>query len=290
MSRDIVVVHNQRSGSALSAEQLQKLFEDAGFRVVQMIAIGSSLERDLSSHIQNGAWIAAVGGDGTISAVTGYVANTGAVLVPLPGGTLNNFTKDLGIDQDLGRAIAAAYKGAPIRVDVASVNDHYFVNNSSIGVYPYSLKVRERTERTFGKWPAALYGICKAIVRFRTYRVTLAGQTIVTPFVFVGNNDYKLDTNVIDGRASLTGGELSVYAVRTARRWGLARLFTAALTGSLDATKELVVYHATELTIATKKHRKLHVSRDGEVMTLSPPLLYKLHAGALTVVAPRSQQ
>lgn len=288
MSREIVVVHNQRSGSALSAKQLEALFVDAGFAVAKMIAIGDSLKQDLDPFVKNGHWIAAVGGDGTISAVTGIVAGTKAVLVPLPGGTLNNFTKDLGIDQDLERAIAKANGGVPESIDVASVNDRYFVNNSSIGVYPYSLKVRERTERSFGKWPAALYGISKAIVRFRTYKVTLARQTIVTPFVFVGNNDYKLDTDMIDGRTKLTGGELSVYAVRTARRWGLVRLFAAALTGSLDATKELVVYHATELTIATRKHRQLHVSRDGEVMTLSPPLLYKLHAGALTVVAPRS--
>lgn len=290
MSRAIIVVHNQRSGSALSERQLKALFVKAGFSVTTMIAISDSLERDLQAHIKKRSWIAAVGGDGTISAVAGHLAKTDAVLVPIPGGTLNNFTKDLGVEQDIELAIRAANKGSVTAVDIASVNDRYFVNNSSIGIYPQSLKVRERTEDKLGKWPAAVYGIVRALVRFRAYKVTLAGRTIVTPFVFVGNNDYKIDTIDLAGRTKLTGGKLSVYAVRSARRWGLVRLFGSALLGKLNSANELAVHHAAVITIAasSKRRKKISVSRDGEVMTCTLPLRYEMHKGGLRVVAPRS--
>src|SRR5688572_8899187 len=65
--------------------------------------------------------IVAAGGDGTVSAVAAGLVGTDVPLGIIPLGTLNHFSKDLGI-RDLESAIAAIAKGETTRVDVGDVN------------------------------------------------------------------------------------------------------------------------------------------------------------------------
>lgn len=283
MRHQIVVVYNQKSGSALPARDLRALFKSAGFEVLKMIAVSKTLPNDVAPYIRKGMRIAAVGGDGTISAVSSMVAGTSAVLVPIPGGTLNNFTKDLGVQQTIEQAVNDAAKGKVKNIDVASVNDIYFVNNSSIGVYPRSLVIRGSIQGRLGKWPAAMMGIAKVLIRYRTYRVTIDGKSVTTPFVFVGNNDYKLELAGLGNRTKLDGGKMCVYIVNSSRRWSLVRMFVKSLFGAVRADKELIMYRTSSLTIESRPH-KMHVSHDGEISTLALPLRYELHAGSLKVV------
>ena len=283
MKRQIIVVYNRKSGSALPARELRALFASAGFDIVKTLPVSDSLRRQLAPYIEMGTYIAAVGGDGTISTVAGLVAGTEATLVPIPGGTLNNFTKDLGIEQDVEKAIHAAARGNIKHIDIASVNGNYFVNNSSIGVYPRSLVVRESMQRRLGKWPAALYGIARTLVRFRTYGVTIDGKSIRTPFVFIGNNDYRLDRAGLGNRSRLDSGKLCVYVVDSVKQWSLVRLFVKSLLGTLRADHELILYSSTSLTVESKR-RRMHVAYDGEVATCTPTLTYELHAGKLKIL------
>lgn len=91
MNKRLVVVHNRSSGSAIPSRQLRALCEDAGFSVVKVITLDDKLERKLRPYLKRNSYIAAVGGDGTISAVAQHVADTAAVIAPIPGGTLNHF-------------------------------------------------------------------------------------------------------------------------------------------------------------------------------------------------------
>ena len=63
------------------------------------------------------------------------LADSGVPLGILPLGTLNHFAKDLGIPRTRGggQVIAAASRV----VDLGEVNGATFINNSSIGIYPY---------------------------------------------------------------------------------------------------------------------------------------------------------
>src|SRR5258705_7462459 len=81
--------------------------------------------------------IVAGGGDGTIHTVASVLAGTGVPLGILPLGTLNHFAKDLGIPQDLDSAVEIVAAAHSVDIDVGEVNGMIFINNSSIGVYPY---------------------------------------------------------------------------------------------------------------------------------------------------------
>ena len=74
----------------------------------------------------------------------------------LPLGTLNHFARDLGIPTDLEEAVRVVVEGTVREVDVGEANGRVFVNNSSIGLYPDAVSLRDAwMERdSMHKWVA----------------------------------------------------------------------------------------------------------------------------------------
>lgn len=278
---NITLVYNPKSGTALPLETLREKCNSHGIAIKHAVDITDGFPANLAQHIAPGAYIAAIGGDGTLNSVAQEVYDTEAIFVPLPGGTLNHFTKDAGIAQDLDEALAALQSASPRQVDICLVNNKLFLNNSNMGIYPTSLRTREQIEDKLGKWPAAVIGVVRALVQFKLYTITIEGDTFKTPFIFIGNNDYHLD----DGgqRTSLTNGKLCAYAIRSPRRSTLVTLFFYALFRKLRSAEEFIVHQDAALTIATKRP-EVSVSADGEVLRLDAPLRYELLAGGLTIL------
>lgn len=268
----------------MNKQDILDLCKKHGVSVQRLIAISPQLKKDLASIVRSGGHIAAIGGDGTVSAVAGIIAGTSAVLIPLPGGTLNNFTKTLDIPQDVDEALGRALQSKPRRIDIASVNGMYFINNSSVGLYPRALRHREQLESVMGKWPAAAVGLYRALFRFRLYQISINGQDLTTSFVFVGNNDYKLEQSPQAVRDRLDGGVLSIYVVKSSRRIDLLKIFIASLMRRLDVVESFDYYKTKKLVIATKKVRTFSVSHDGEVTKVATPLTYQIHAKTLNVL------
>lgn len=279
----VTLVYNSASGRSRPLSELRKLFAAYDIAVSRAVPVKKGFEAQLRTPIKNSEYIAVIGGDGTISTVAGLIAGTSATLIPLPGGTLNHFTKDLNIDQNLETAIKNIKTAKPRHIDIASVNGLFFINNSSIGMYPASLHARKRLEDTLGKWPAALIGSLRALMRYRTYDITINGERLNTPFVFVGNNDYKIDTFGPAGRDILTEGILSVYILNSKTRWGLVKVFAHALTGKLNILSDFIAFKTTSFTL-TSRHTRLSVSHDGEVSHLTTPLTYKIEKGQLKIL------
>lgn len=279
----VILVCNKKSGSAVSSEELAKLCDKHAVAIEKTVYLEDGFEKRLKSAIGPNAIVAAVGGDGTISAVAGVIKGTNAILAPLPGGTLNHFTKDLGVPQALDEAIGALAHKTPRQVDVATVNDRAFINNSSIGLYPSSLRERNRNEDALGKWPAAVLASMRALVRLKAYEVTIDGETLRTPFVFVGNNNYALSDVGLPERRRVDQGVLGVFVARRASRWSLFKIAVLALAGRAHALDDFDVFTTRSLTIKTRKSR-IAVSRDGELDRYAPPLRYEIKPGALRVL------
>ncbi|MEE8736758.1 diacylglycerol/lipid kinase family protein [Bifidobacterium subtile] len=279
----LVLVDNPQSGSAISRKELREKCAAADITVEEFIAIGDGFESKLKPFIRAGKPIAVIGGDGTVSAVAGLVADTKATLIPLPGGTLNHFTKDLDIPQDIDEALARLATLSPRSIDIAKVNDTPFINNSSIGLYPTSLRSREQLESAFGKWAAAIVASWRAFVSFKTYLVTIDDETFEPPFIFVGNNRYELDAAGGTNRTRLDEGVLTVYAAKTQSRLTLLKIALFALIGRDKQLDEFEEFFPATLTIKTD-HAELSVSHDGEVSKLTTPLRYAMQPKALTIL------
>lgn len=169
------------------------------------------------------------GGDGTISAVATTCAKKGIVLGILPLGTLNNFSKDVGISQSLTGACKIIKAGKTSKIDYATVNDQLFLNNSSVGAYAKFVRERERYQASHGKMWAYLIGLLSYIPKFKTLDLTLdydgKKQIVQTPIVFVSNNNYSITQKPFMRRNTLSGGELSVHIVKRSHKHSVKNLF-----------------------------------------------------------------
>jgi len=293
--RQVTVILNKRSGGFANPDytsQIRKAFQVDGwhaeFKVCGPSARPGRLAREAIAS--GGRILIAAGGDGTISAVAASLVGTEAVLGVLPAGTLNHFAKDMKIPLDLSDAIAVIQQGKIANVDIGEVNGHFFVNNSSLGLYPSMVFERNFQRRTGrNKWLAMLSASVTVLHRFRRVRVRLSidGEISLrkTPFVFVGNNDYQIEGLRAGTRTSLHEGHLSLYIAQSESRLRVIWFAILALCGKLRTAKDFEVFRLEELFIETRR-RKLRISLDGEIVTVHTPLQYRVRPGALRVLVP----
>jgi diacylglycerol kinase family enzyme len=238
--------------------------------------------------------IVAGGGDGTVNAVASQLINTDRVLGLLPLGTLNHFAKDVGVPLELEAAVLTIFHGRVIQVDVGQVNDRIFVNNSSLGLYPQVVHKRDAQRRKLGrgKWPAFILAALSVLRRypFLDVRLHVGERELIrrSPFVFIGNNHYEMESLNIGARRRLDAGELGIYLANRTGRMGLFVLVWKGLFGGLGTRQDFEVISTKEASIQTRR-RKLHVATDGEVTMMKTPLHYRVLPRSLRVLAPNQQ-
>lgn len=252
---------------------------------------GEELQKGIDAAIA-GAAAALVGGggDGTINTIASALVDTGIPLGVLPLGTLNHFAKDLGIPLGLDEAAAVLLAGFTKAVDVGEVNGKFFLNNSSLGLYPRMVRLRAaHPARGWRKWIVAFWALIKTMERNPKISVSIEaeGERLVTrtPIVFIGNNEYEMSGLEAGTRASVTGATLAIYVVRGGGRPRLMRLAWRMFTGRAFRSGELDVTLVSEATISMRGSRT-SVALDGEVVTLETPLEYRIRPAALRVLTP----
>jgi diacylglycerol kinase family enzyme len=291
------VIVNAGSGSVLGRETAQSLrerFIAFGIKVeVHLAASGKEIVRLAREAAEGEAdLIVAGGGDGTISTIALEASKAGKTLGILPLGTLNNFSKDLGIPQNVNAAVRLIAEGDVHHIDLAEVNGRIFINNSSIGLYPKMVVRREQQQQKLGrgKWAAAFWASLRLlrISPFLKVDIELDGKRFErkTPFVFVGNNEYEMDLYNIGRRPSLERGKLSLYFLHRQGRSGLLMLMWKTLTGGLKQWKDFEAVETEHVTIRARRNR-IRVAFDGETAIMRPPLEYRILPKALKVIVPR---
>lgn len=230
------------------------------------------------------------GGDGTIRTIAEVLADSGVPLGVIPGGTFNHFAKDLRIPLRPDEAVAVIAAGQLHPVDAGEVNDKIFINNSSIGVYPYLVVDRERRRRHgLPKLLAMAWAVFRAVrnIPVRRLSVTAEGWTerLRSPLVFVGNNEYNVSGRQAGTRDRMNDGKLSLLIARHQSVPRLMLLGLRAMLGMLNQSSDLRMTAVPSVTVASRRHRLL-VAFDGEVERMSTPLHYKIRPNALCVFAP----
>jgi diacylglycerol kinase family enzyme len=299
-SSPVEVIINRSAGADDkdgTRERLVAAFEsnglDARVRLAhsgeEIVRLAERAARDAACRV-----VVAGGGDGTLNAVASHLVGTEKTLGVLPLGTLNHFAKDMGIPLDVEEAVRNIAEGRTVAVDVGEVNGKIFLNNSSLGLYPSIVRRRERLQERLGrgKWPAFLWAALSVMRLYPFMRVRLSadGRDFVrkTPFVFIGNNEYQMESFNIGGRACLDAGRLSLYVTHRTGRAGLALLALRALAGRLREAKDFDFLCAREILVETRRPKRIRVATDGEVNIMQMPLQYRVRPGALRVIVPET--
>ncbi len=217
------VIVNRGGGAASAAghdlaDQLKVAFGNAGVNADIRLLDGDAIAAALREVALQGRVVIA-GGGGTAACAAQALKESNAVLALMPLGTLNHLARDLGIPADMEAAAHLAATGGVVAIDVGEVNGRRFVNNASIGVYPFFVGRREGVHERLGwsKRLATIPAAWAALSRLPHHRLLIEtpdGQRrLDTSLLFVGNNRYTLEPGEIGTRASLIDGTLSVFAV-----------------------------------------------------------------------------
>jgi len=295
-SAQTVVILNSSAGRGCNAEFANALaakFQAQGMIVTVMLpASRAELIETAQRAVRDGIkTIVAGGGDGTLSAVASALAGTDTAFGVLPLGTLNHFAKDLRIPLDLDVAIRTIVEGHTIWVDTGEINGRLFLNNSSLGLYPDTVRERERQQKRLGrgKWLAFFWATVMALRRYPFLNLTISlAETEYkrrTPFIFIGNNDYSMEGFKIGERQRLDAAQLSLYVVQRKGRLGLLVLALRALFGRLGQAKDFDVLSAKKILISSR-HKQIRVATDGEVSLMRLPLHFRICPAALKVIVP----
>jgi diacylglycerol kinase family enzyme len=257
--------------------------------------LGAATDAALASA-KRGAIDAVVigGGDGSVRTVAGLLAETGIPLGVLPLGTLNHFAQDLGLPLEIDAAVEAIAAGGTRLVDLGEVNGETFVNNSSIGIYPYMVIDRERRRRggpKGTKWLAMVPAFFRMLRHFPKRRLQISAEGLErpyrTPCLFVGNNEYRTELFAFGRREHLDQGRLWLYVVKPRSPleffWMICRLCFKRL----DQARDMDTFELAAAEIKSKTSR-LPVALDGDVTVMPTPLSYRSRPRALRVIVPEA--
>ena len=279
-----------------AAERLAEIFDEQEIDVDISLAQSGSEVTELAQEAARGPYrvVVAAGGDGTVNAVATAVVDTDKVLGVLPLGTLNHFARDLNIPFDVEAAAQTIIDGHTAEIDIAEVNDRIFLNNSSLGLYPMIVREREKRQRLgYRKWPAFFWATIQALRRypFLDVRLRVNGELFdrLTPFVFVGNNEYAMDLLNVGVRDRLDRGVLSIYITHRTSRLRLIMLALRAVFGRLRNDRDFLALRSDEVKILTR-HKRLRVAFDGEIQWMQTPLQYRVRSRALRVIVPKDAE
>jgi diacylglycerol kinase family enzyme len=236
--------------------------------------------------------VAIAGGDGTIATTARVASELSMELGVIPGGTLNHLADDLGIPEALDDALQLAIRGEARPVDAGAVNNHLFLNTSSVGTYVTFVRIRDRLERHVGYRLASFAAAFRLIVRPYAFTVDVEVdgklRSDITPLVFVGVGERELKLPTLGGRARNGRRGLHLMIVRGRSRARLAALaFAAAARGTRFAARSpsLDAHVVRQFTIRLRRPHGI-VATDGELKTVATPLEYRWLPEAVRIVVP----
>lgn len=144
----------------------------------------------LAAQADSGAPVVAVaGGDGTLGVAARALCNTKTALAPFPAGTMNVFSREIGIRPDFDHALHVLNAGRCRNVDLFAFNGQPFLQMAGIGADARAVELT--TWEMKKKWKAFAYVIAGIrVCAERQPRLTLTtddGRTLEGRAIIFGN-------------------------------------------------------------------------------------------------------
>ncbi|WP_177177829.1 diacylglycerol/lipid kinase family protein [Citreimonas salinaria] len=235
--------------------------------------------------------IVAAGGDGTVSAFSGVLSETGTRLGVLPMGTFNFLARSMGIPEDIDEALDVLRSGTERRIALGEINGRTFINNASLGAYAAVLEAREKIYARWGRSRLAAYWsvIVAMLTLYRPLKMTVTVDGIEhrvrSPMAFIAIRPYQLDEYGLEGADAVRDGQLALYLAPDGGRLQLLWRAFKILTRRVNPGEDYRLMTGSEFVIRTERTRQL-VARDGERERMKGPFTVRLKPDALGVIVP----
>ncbi|TDD88559.1 phosphatase PAP2 family protein [Saccharopolyspora karakumensis] len=253
---------------------------------------GVDLADQLHEHLDatgDAKALGVAGGDGSVAAAAAVAAVRGLPLLVVPSGTLNHFARDLGVNStdDSVRALRA---GSAVNVDLGTVKvddvpQQWFVNTASLGGYPDMVRLREKWEHRWGKWPAGAAALVRVLASAEPIPVRINGIDRKIWLFFAGGNGYQPKGLAPTWRPRLDTGVLDVRYIRADLPFSRIRFVAGALTGALFHNRAYVQEERDRVRVEVLG-APVALARDGEVSLKGTVFEFAARDGALHVYRP----
>ena len=230
--------------------------------------------------------VAGYGGDGTQHEIANGILGTDAVMGILPGGTGNNFAKEIGTPESLGPAAELLCTSKNVRdVDVVQMGDICFILRLYVGIEPEQQTSREDKDK-YGKLAYLVDAYRKARdSKEVNFRITIDGEYIEVPamILYVVNAAKNgAGINIVGNLSRIDDGLLDAFILNMNDLNTIAGFTDRVLNLDTSNASEYM-RQGKEMTIETEPDQP--VWTDGEYSGRTPISL-KVLPGALPVIVP----
>lgn len=301
--KPLSMIYNEKSGFHASKndeiyEQLMTIWSRHGFEI-QVFDIASEpdiqvlMKKIVDRHQQykNLGVIVAAGGDGTLNAVASQLLHQPIPMGILPLGTFNYVARVLGIPLDILESAKVICTGQPRASHVAKLNQHIYLNNASLGLYPLFIKKRELYNQKLGRFPLNAYtsGL-DVLIRDRKelkLEVEVDGEKypVKTPLLFFGNNQLQLEEMKLKIAKCAELGEVAGVILAKSDKVTLFKTLFQLIRGNLEKAADVYSFSGETVTVHAQK-KQLTVAVDGELFEIETPLHFSVDKNALNIMVP----
>jgi len=285
---NIAIVINTKAKNAANADTYCDALRAADISF-QLFSVGpEELDATIKDCLAKHEMLLIGGGDGTIRSAAQRCAHTSVVFGVLPLGTLNHFSKELDLPQNVDETIQAIKQQKTMMIDLAEVNGQIFVNNSSIGFYPKFADKRDAYSENYNKWLSYIPGFIESLKKHKAFQITIKSKTVNcslrTSFLMISNNRYTYQFPFTIKRESFEKALLGLYyfkhgklrVIKLIKNW----FSTTSNFETLESPDPVEIHFDRETEVT--------VSLDGETQKMQTPLYYKSLPKALTVLTKSS--
>lgn len=261
---------------------------------IDVIPLAAKRAGDISALVAENAaeadGVIVAGGDGTMNAAAEALVKTGLTLGILPSGTANDLARTLAIPEDPRKAADIIASGHTRRIDLGSVNGHYFFNVASIGLAAdLAGKLTKQGKKRFGRLSYAVAAL-KVLMEARPFTAEIINKGDVTRVktlqIGVGNGRFYGGGMTVESSALINDGRLDLYSLEIDEVWKLALLLRKFRLGQHGLWEEVRTARCTEFEVKTRRPQPVNL--DGELKTHTPAR-FAIHPKAVTVFAPTAE-
>jgi diacylglycerol kinase (ATP) len=220
--------------------------------------------------------IVAAGGDGTINEVVNGMAGSDAALGIIPLGTMNVFSLELGIPQQLSDAVEIIKNGQVRTIDLAQVTHgttpqtRYFVQLAGVGFDAEAVRATNfQVKKMVGPLSYVLAAVQVAAKEAPTLMVKGdANQEEQGSFVLIGNGRYYGGPFEFFPEAKLDDGLLDVCVFKRRSHMDLIHYFQGILCGTHTKFEDIEYFRTAKVTVSADRESPMEV--DGEFAGMTP--------------------
>ena len=279
-----VIIFNPKARSEKSRELADVLREIAPEAELRMTSEAGDAKRLAAEAAREGFRIVtAAGGDGTVNDVANGLVGTGAALGVLPVGTMNVFSKEHDLPENLAEAWAVIRAGNKREIDLLAANDTHFIQLAGVGLD--AQVVKETTWESKKNLGPLSYLISAAQIAARTppkLVIEAGGATSEGSFVLIGNGRYYGAKLVLFPKARVDDGLLDVLIFKNIGYLDIAKYLTGVLMGRHTGMDGVEYFQVAEARVHSAQQVPVEV--DGE-LSGELPVTFRV-AGKLSLCVP----